>query len=183
VPALAGGGETDDWYMLYAASEEEEVHEGMGCALMLLSSFVEAGLPIRDMTETLAKATLLVSPDACATLLSSAGHALRLGESVGFSMGDAMRGAMQLLRDAVVKMIQAEQPHLTAGKLYSKHVQRLLDAVAGLELLSADCFDETGKLSWSFSGQVTALHSDMLQTHKGAAGPHKVGCVLGSRVK
>jgi hypothetical protein len=159
--ALAGGGGTQD--RQYTASEEEEAQGGMGCALMLLSSFAETGLPIRDLTETLAKAMLLAPADSCATLLSSAGHALRRGESFGFVMGDSMRAAMQLVRDAVVKMIQAEQLHLTEGKLFTLHVQNLLDAVAGLELLSADCFDETGKLNWSFSGQVIVLRNDILQ--------------------
>jgi hypothetical protein len=135
-------------------SEEDSVQSGIGFSLVVLSSLVKANQPVLEFTEKFAKCILLSTSDSCPDLLSALCRALDGIDDGAFSFGKEMHKALQILRNAIVAMIKKEQSKIRSGMQHSTYVLSLQDSVSRLELLSANCFDDNGRLKWGFSGEV-----------------------------
>jgi hypothetical protein len=140
-------------------SEEDTVQSGIGFSLVVLASLVEARQDVSDLIEKFAKCVLLSSADSCSVLLSALCNALN-GLDDTFEFGKEMQRALQIIRNAIVVMIKKEQPKVRAGVHHSTHVLSLQDSVSRLELMSANCFDDNGRLKWGFSGEVFIFSSN-----------------------
>jgi hypothetical protein len=137
-------------------SEFESQDAGIGCALLIMASLADAGLPVVDLIDSLAPCVLLAPRESCHAILSAAGKVLQRLEKLDFRMGPRLKGAVQMIRNAVVTMIEGEQPRLKPECLHSCYLQTLLDSVSQLETLSVDSISVEGKLDWEFSGQASS---------------------------
>ena len=138
-----------------AVSEEDSVQSGIGFVLLVLSAAVDSEGFVLNICEALAKCILLTPAETCPSLLSAICRSLDgLKARRDFKFGPEMRRALQILRSAVVAMIKKEKGKIRAGFHHSNSLQIVNDCVGYLELLSSDCFDDSGRLWWGFSGEV-----------------------------
>ena len=138
-----------------AVSEEDSVQSGIGFVLLVLSASVDSEGFVLNVCEALAKCILLTPAEACPSLLSAVCRSLEgLKARRDFKFGPEMRRTLQILRNAVVTMIKKEKGKIRAGVHHSNPLQVVNDCVGYLELLSSDCFDDSGRLPWGFSGEV-----------------------------
>ena len=138
-----------------AVSEEDSVQSGIGFVLLVLSASVDSEGFVLNVCEALAKCILLTPAEACPGILSAICRSLDgLKARRDFKFGPEMRRALQILRSAIVAMIKKEKDKIRAEVHHSNPLQIVNDCVGYLELLSSDCFDDSGRLPWGFCGEV-----------------------------
>ena len=136
-------------------SEEDSVQSGIGFALVILMAFIEADHEVLDLTEALAKCLILSSADTAVNLLNAIGTLVgAVKEKSRFKVGQEMRKALLVLRNACVSMIKNEQRKIRSGFTNSSYLQGMVDSISYLESVSPSCFNKDGNLVWSDSSEV-----------------------------